>query len=31
MTKLLTDNRYVAVMFTILCFLNAFAITNRWY
>jgi hypothetical protein len=31
MSKLLLDNRYVAVMFTILCFLNAFAITNKWY
>ena len=30
MSKLLLDNRYVAAMFTILCFVNAFAIQNRW-
>ena len=31
MSKLLLDNRYVAVMFTILCFVNAYAVTNGWY
>jgi hypothetical protein len=31
MAKLLLDNRYVAVMFTILCFVNAYAVTNGWY
>lgn len=31
MSKLIFDNRFVAVVFTILCFVNAFAIQNRWY
>jgi hypothetical protein len=31
MTKLLTDNRVVVVLFIVLAFLNAFAIQGGWY
>ncbi len=31
MSKLLFDNRVVGVAFTLLLFLNAYAITARWY
>ena len=31
MSKLIFDNRFVGVMFVLLLFVNAFAITNGWY
>lgn len=31
MSKLLFDNRFIAVLFVALAFVNAFAIQNRWY
>jgi hypothetical protein len=31
MSKLLLDNRFVAVAFVVLMFVNAFAIQNGWY
>lgn len=31
MTKLLSDNRVVAVLFIVLCFVNAYAITHGYY
>ena len=31
MSKILLDNRFVAVAFLVLAFLNAFAIQGGWY
>jgi len=31
MSKLIFDNRVIAVLFIALTFVNAFAIQNRWY
>lgn len=31
MSKLLLDNRFVAVAFVVLMFVNALAIQNGWY
>jgi hypothetical protein len=31
MSKLLLDNRFVAVAFVVLMFVNAFALKNGWY
>ncbi len=31
MTKLIGDNRVIVVLFLILSFVNAFAITGHWY
>jgi hypothetical protein len=31
MPKYLADNRFVASLFTVLLFVNAFAIQHRWY
>lgn len=31
MSKILLDNRYVAVAFVALLFVNAYAITSGWY
>lgn len=31
MTKLIGDNRVIAVLFVALSYLNAYAITANWY
>ncbi|GIM67843.1 hypothetical protein Pve01_89740 [Planomonospora venezuelensis] len=31
MGKLIFDNRFVGVVFVLLLFVNAYAITNGWY
>jgi hypothetical protein len=31
MSKLIFDNRVIVVLFLVLCFVNAFAIQNKWY